>query len=37
MVEETTMLVTQVKVEFNLDKQMTEFNVRENLISLLKK
>ena len=31
------MLASPVKIEFNLDRQVTEFNIRENLIFLLQK
>ena len=37
MVEDTTMIKTPVRVEFNLDKFITEFNVREMTIILLNK
>ena len=37
MVEDTTMVETPVCFEFNLDKSVQEFNVREKMINLLEK
>ncbi len=35
MVEDTTFLETPVKIEFNIAKEVVEFNVREHLLKLL--
>ena len=37
MVEDTTMIKSPVRVDFNLDKFITEINVREMTIILLNK
>ena len=37
MVEDKTLWVTPVKIEFNIDKQILQYNVREQVNTLLKK
>ena len=37
MVDNTELIETPVKFEFNLEKNISEFNIREKMINLLEK